>query len=149
MGGRGSSSASAASGGAKEKAKIGKYGLPNDARAITVTVNIGGKTRTDTYYQNEHGLLMRANALGTTSGQPVLSPGANIQSVYRNSVQNGIKFELLTSKQVDAANAAYRQNKESSYKDIASAELHPQAGKAGYHARRLLTTKKRSKGTSY
>lgn len=89
---------------------------------------------------------MRSDAIGTTIGKPVLSPGANIQSVYRNSVKNGLKFELLTSKQVDAANAAYRQNKESSYKDIASAELHPQAGKAGIRAGKLLTTKTRAKG---
>lgn len=150
MGGRGSSSATAASGGAaasaNAKAETGKWGLPNDARAITVTVKIGGKTRTDTYYQNEHGMLMRANAPGTTHGNPVLSPGANIQSIYRNSVKNGLKFELHTQNQVDAANAAYWESSKSNYKDIAYAELHPQAGKAGYHTRRLLTSKKRSKG---
>ena len=134
MGGRGSGSAS------------GKYGLPNGARAITVTTQFGGVERTSTYYRNEHGMLMKSGAVGTTIGRPVLSPGANIESVYRNSVKNGLKFELLSNKQVDAANAAYRKNKESDYRDIASAELHPQAGKAGYSAKRLLTTKTRAKG---
>lgn len=89
---------------------------------------------------------MKAGATGTTIGQPVLKTGANIKSVYKNSVKRGLKFELLTSKQVDAANAAYRQSKESSRKDIAYAELHPQSGRAGINAKRLLTTKKRAKG---
>lgn len=134
MGGRGSSSAS------------GRYGLPNGARAITVTTRFGGQERETTYFQNEHGLLMMADATGTTIGKPVMQVGANIQSVYRNSVKNGLKFELLTSEQVNAANVAYRQNKESSYKDIAYAELHPQSGGAGLGAKRLLTTKTRAKG---
>lgn len=134
MGGRGSSSAS------------GRYGLPNGARAITVTTRFGGQERETTYFQNEHGLLMVADATGTTIGKPVMQVGANIQSVYRNSVKNGLKFELLTSEQVNAANVAYRQNKESSYKDIAYAELHPQSGGAGLGAKRLLTTKTRAKG---
>lgn len=134
MGGRGSSSAS------------GRFGLPNGARAINVTMRIGGRERTTTYFQNEHGTLMKAGATGTTIGQPVLKTGANIQSVYKNSVKRGLKFELLTSRQVNAANAAYRQNKESSRKDIANAELHPQSGRAGINAKRLLTTKTRAKG---
>ena len=134
MGGRGSSSAS------------GKYGLPNGARAITVTTKIGGKERTTTYFQNEHGMLMAAGAVGTTIGTPVLARGANIQSVYRNSVKNGLEFELLSSMQVNAANAAYRKNKESSKRDIAYGELHPQAGGAGISAKRLLTSKTRAKG---
>ena len=129
MGGRGSSSAS------------GRYGLPNGARAITVTTRFGGKEVTTTYFQNEHGLLMKADATGTTIGKAVMQAGANIQSVY-----SGLKFELLTSEQVNAANVAYRQNKESSYKDIAYAELHPQSGGAGLGAKRLLTTKTRAKG---
>lgn len=54
---------------------------------------------------------MMADATGTTIGKPVMQVGANIQSVYRNSVKNGLKFELLTSEQVNAANVAYRQNK--------------------------------------
>ena len=134
MGGRCSSSAS------------GRYGLPGGARAITVTTRFGGRERATTYFQNEHGLLMIADATGTTVGKPVLSPGASIQSVYRNSVKNGLKFELLSSKQVDAANAAHGQNKESNKKDIAYAELHPQSGGAGLAAKRLLTTKTRAKG---
>ena len=134
MGSRGSSSAS------------GRYGLPNGARAITVKTRFGGRESTTTYFQNQHGLLMMADAIGTTIGKPVLAVGANIQSVYRNSVKKGLEFELLSSKQVDAANAAYRQNKESNKKDIASAELHPQSGGAGLSAKRLLTTKTRAKG---
>lgn len=134
MGGRGSGSAS------------GKYGLPNGARAITVTTKIGGKERRITYFQNDHGILMMADAVGTTIGTPVRARVANIQSVYRNSVKNGLEFELLSSRQVNAANAAYRQNKESSKRDIAYGELHPQAGRAGIGARRLLTSKTRAKG---
>ncbi len=75
-----------------------------------------------------------------------MAVGANIQSVFRNSVKNGLEFELLSGKQVDTANAAYRQNKESNKKAVTYAELHPQSGGADLSAKRLLTTKTRAKG---
>ena len=123
-----------------------KWGLPNGARAITVTTEIHGRKRTDTYYQNEHGLLMRSTAIGTTRGVPAGIAGGNVSLIYRNSVKRGLKFELHTQKQVDSANAQFDKAKGSDKKEIASAELHPQAGKAGYHAKKLLTTKSRARG---
>lgn len=134
MGGRGGSSMG------------GRWGLPRGARAITVTTEIGGKASTSTYFQNEHGLLMRADAVGTTVGTPAGLSGASVSALYRNAVRRGLKFELHTQRQVDAANALYRENRESSKLDVTRGELHPQAGKSGQHAKRLLTTKARAKG---
>ena len=89
---------------------------------------------------------MMADVVGTTIGKPAHFRNASIKTVYENSVKNGYKFELLTNKQVNAANAAYRQNKENNKKDIAYSEMHPQSGSAGLNAKRLLTTKTRAKG---
>ena len=124
----------------------GRWGLPRGARAITLTATIGGKARTDTYFQNESGLLMRADAVGTTVGTPVGLSGASVSALYRNAVRRGLKFELHTQMQVDVANTLYRENKESSKRDVTRGELHPQDGKSGQHAKRLLTTKARAKG---
>lgn len=89
---------------------------------------------------------MMADAVGTTIGKPAHFRNASIKTVYENSVKNGYKFELLTNKQVNAANAAYRKNKESNKKDIAYSEIHPQSGRAGISAKRLLTTKREARG---
>ena len=89
---------------------------------------------------------MRADAVGTTVGTPVGLSGASVSALYRNAVRRGLKFELHTQRQVDVANTLYRENKESSKRDITRGELHPQDGKSGQHAKRLLTTKARAKG---
>lgn len=89
---------------------------------------------------------MRADALGTTNGTPAGLSGVSVSDIYNIAVGRGLKFELLTSEQVNAANIAYRQNEESNNKDIAYAELHPQSGGAGLNAKRLLITKTRAKG---
>lgn len=115
----------------------GRYGLPHGARAITVTVGSGERARTDTYYQSEQGMLMRARAVGTTQGAPAGLSGMSVSDIYKNAVRRGLRFELHSQKQVDEANASYRQNKESNFRDVAYAELHPRAGKAGYSAKRL------------
>ena len=145
MGGRGSSSFSRSK---AAQPTLGRWGLPDDARAITVVTSIGGKRQEGTYYQSETGLLMKADVLGTTHGAPVLMRGASVSAIYRNSVRNGLEFKLLTQGQVDAANASHRQSKLDSHRDIASAELHPNSGKSGIPAKRLLLTKTRAKGGS-
>lgn len=67
----------------------------------------------------------RAITVTTTNGTPAGLSGVSVSDIYNIAVGRGLKFELLTSEQVNAANIAYRQNEESDNKDIAYAELHP------------------------
>ena len=106
MGGRGQSSFS------------GNYGLPNGARAVSVTFPSG---MTQTYFK-QNGMTMRADAIGTTHGAPVGKKATSIETIYANAVDKGYKVELLSASQVEANNASYKAGRKSNAKAIAAAE---------------------------
>ena len=125
MGGRGAKSSSANK-------------LPN--RAVAFTVDFGdGKPYT--FFENAHGgLMMGRNGAGVTYGNPV-NTKQSLKEAYNQAIQSGKAVSLVSKKEAEKANVAYRASRKHNAREIAYAELHPQQGKAGIPARRLLSRK--------
>lgn len=127
MGGRGQSSASH------------KGGLPGGAVAFTF-----GDDHPMTLYQNGN-LIMRSGSTGSTLYGTPVTTDLSLSQIYENVKKSGQRVQLHSSREVDLANAAVRKNKAENQFDIAHAELHPNAGRAGIHASRLLVSKRRAR----
>ena len=134
MGGRGASSAS--------KRQIG---LPGGAAAFTV-----GGERPMTFYQSNDVVLLSGYVRTTYRGFPVRgAEGLSISQLYERAKSSGQPIELHSSAEMEIANAAARKRKEENRRDVGYTELHPNVGRTGIPARKLLHTKKRARGGLY
>ena len=133
MGGRGASSAS------------GKHsGLPGGAVAFT----FGDEKKRMTIYEN-NGMIFLSNSVGTTARGRIIDTDLSLVQLYKNAKASGQNIKLHSSSEMDVANRLFSKRKEENRHDIDYAELHPNVGRTGIPARKLLHTKKRARGGLY
>lgn len=130
MGGRGSSS------------KSGKHGLPNGARAFTITGNNG----TENTYFEQDGMLMRSEVAGVTNGKYEHVPtDRTIGDLYQRAVERGDNVRLISESEASANNTAYRQHRKDMDKQLTIADNQP-GSKAVRRSRNNSRTYNRTRG---
>ena len=123
-------------GGRGARSSQGRFGLPNGARAVTVTFSSGARK---TYFDNK-GMLMEADRVGSTSGTPVKSSRpVSIGDIYKRAVEKGYDVELLSPEQVARGNAEVGARREANLRAVTYAENHPskQAKRISRHSGRI------------
>lgn len=125
MGGRGASYSGARS-----------AGLPNGAVAFTVEQD----GHSSIYYQAPSGVILTGSNLDgmLTREQTNTVSNIGIGEFYRRVKASGDHVVLHSQKDFDEARARYKKNREENNKQIAYGELHPQEGKTGIPARKLV-----------
>ena len=121
MGGRGASSMG------------GRYGLPKNARAVSIVDKDG---RMMTFYKSSSGVLLRSHTASGFNGSPVGS--GNIGDIYRNAKKQGYSVSLISKSEFDKNTARQQAAHEESLKEVAYGETHPGAGRTGIPAKRLV-----------
>ena len=123
MGGRGASSMG------------GRFGLPKNARAVTIT---GKNGRSMTFYKSSSGTLLMSRTAGAGGGLPAGLGNVSIGDIYRNAKEAGYSVSLISKSEFDKNTAKRRAEHEELRREVGYAEMHPGAGRAGIPARRLL-----------
>ena len=133
MGGRGVSSATSKNG----------TGLPNGAVALTITFQSG---KTDTFYESNTGILMRSRHAGSTySGAPVAGNAVSLKTLYERASMNGYSVTLHSASEIKKANKKVKASRDEAVRTIAYGEMHPNEGKTGISAKRLVYRPRRNK----
>jgi hypothetical protein len=133
MGGRGVSSATSKN----------AIGLPNGAVALTITFQSG---RTDTFYESDTGILMKSRHAGSTySGAPVAENAVSLKTLYERANKKGYSITLHSASEIKKANKKVEANKEQAGRAVAYGEMHPNEGKTGISAKRLVYRPRRNK----
>jgi hypothetical protein len=94
-----------------------------------------------TFANNPSGVVTMRKSDGVTSGGMPVKAAMTYEQLYDSAVSRGLMVRTYTNAEVDAANAEYRRVKEHNFRERAYGELHPNEGKTGIPARRLLTPK--------
>lgn len=123
MGGRGSSSMG------------GRFGLPKNARAVTIT---GKDGRSMTFYQSSSGTLFRSRTVGAGGGFPADLGNVSIGDIYRNAKKHGDSVSLISKSEFDKNTTKQQAAHEELRREVGYAEMHPGAGRAGITARKLV-----------
>lgn len=130
MGGRGASS------------KSGKHGLPNGARAFTIT----GQNGTEQTYFEQDGMLMRSEVVGVTNGKSEHIPtDRTIGDLYQRAVDRGDNVRLISKSEAKSNNAAYKQHRAGMEEALTIADNQP-GSKAVRRSRNNSRTYNRTRG---
>lgn len=113
--------------------------LPNGA--VAFTVKFKGTNRSEVYKQG-NGFILSAPSLDSRfSPVPGKINTTDINVLYERAISKGMQVTLHSKEEYDEAQNRLRQRKAENNADIAYSEMHPNAGKAGVHSRRILTRK--------
>lgn len=137
MGGRGASSATA--GGSRRNRT-----LPGNSAGFSLS---GGKGPTLYFSTDSGGNVVYSRSASMRDAKRVNDGGAGLRGLYekaRSESQGSVK--LFSSGDVKRAKAEAQKRHEHDIKEVDYGELHPNAGRAGYSAKRLLVTKTRANG---